>query len=142
MNQDVQRAAFNFENYKFTEFFFKYTPIEGKITYDVKFDPKGIYKLKTGNFQLTLDIIIAHSEDRNHVIGSATIVANFRFDNATSKDDIPSYFFGNSIAIIYPYIRAFVSNMTTQAQWSPLLLPLLNLSNLEAHLKANTTEEE
>lgn len=54
--------------------------------------------------------------------------------------DIPDFFYANSIAIIFPYIRAFVSTLTLQANIPPIVLPTLNLSQLRTILRDNTQE--
>ena len=54
-------------------------------------------------------------------------------------NDIPGFFYPNSIAILFPYIRAFVSTLTLQANVTPIVLPTLNLTNLQEKLKKNTT---
>ena len=57
----------------------------------------------------------------------------------TSFKDIPDFFNANSIAIVYPFIRAFVSTITLQAGLRLLVLPILNLNSLSATLKEQTT---
>lgn len=52
---------------------------------------------------------------------------------------MPSYFYRNSIAIVFPYIRAFISTVTLQANIPPIILPTMNLTSLEIPLKQNTT---
>ncbi|EXZ22215.1 pretranslocase subunit SecB family protein, partial [Bacteroides fragilis str. S13 L11] len=53
--------------------------------------------------------------------------------------EIPNFFYPNSIAILFPYVRAFVSTLTLQANIKPILLPTLNLSSLQDTLRENTT---
>ncbi|MBK7039827.1 MAG: protein-export chaperone SecB [Bacteroidetes bacterium] len=52
--------------------------------------------------------------------------------------EIPTFFYKNCIAIIFPYLRAFLSTLTLQANVKPLILPLMNLSGLEKPLIENT----
>ena len=68
----------------------------------------------------------------------ATINAEFDLKNIQTLEEIPSYFYKNCIASVYPYIRAFVSNLTLQANYMPLILPTLNLSMLEDTLIKQT----
>ncbi|CAM4366664.1 hypothetical protein AQBE111736_13510 [Aquirufa beregesia] len=42
------------------------------------------------------------------------------------------------MAILFPYLRAFISLVTLQINIPPLILPTLNLSSLEADLRKNT----
>lgn len=53
-------------------------------------------------------------------------------------NEIPNYFYANSLAIIFPYIRAFVSTITLQSNMHPIVLPTVNLMGLSEKLKRNT----
>lgn len=68
-------------------------------------------------------------------------LASFLFKGVESIDDIPTYFYSNSIAIVFPYVRAFVSTLTLQANYSPIVLPTMNLSDLNSQLKEHVTVE-
>lgn len=64
-------------------------------------------------------------------------VGAFKIDG----DAIPEFFYTNSIAILYPYVRAMVGLVCLQANFgSAVVLPTLNLSGLAGFLKDNTTE--
>lgn len=41
------------------------------------------------------------------------------FESARTLEDIPDYFYANSIAILFPYVRAFVSTVSLQANIPP-----------------------
>ena len=56
--------------------------------------------------------------------------------------EIPDFFYPNSLAIIFPYIRAFVSTLTLQANVRPIVLPTVNLMGLTDMLRKETTVEE
>lgn len=64
----------------------------------------------------------------------------FEFKNVETIEDIPDFFYKNSIAILFPYVRAYISLVTTQANVPGIILPTYNLSNLEEKLRNNTTE--
>jgi len=64
----------------------------------------------------------------------------FEFKNVQTIEDIPDFFYKNSIAILFPYVRAYISLVTTQANVPGIILPTHNLSSLEEKLRNNTTE--
>lgn len=64
--------------------------------------------------------------------------ATFMFKDEISFEDIPPYFFANSIVIIFPYVRAFVSTVSLQSNRPAIVLPTMNLSSLQDELKNNT----
>lgn len=49
--------------------------------------------------------------------------------NIHSLDDIPEYFYANSIAILFPYIRVFVSTVTLQANIKPIVLQHITITS-------------
>lgn len=60
-----------------------------------------------------------------------------------SSDEIPEFFYANSIAIVFPYVRAFISTISLQANIvPPIVLPTLNLSSLRDDLRESTTIHE
>ena len=65
-------------------------------------------------------------------------VAEYSFQKEIEFADIPPYFYSNSIAILFPYVRAFISNLSLQANFPPMILPTMNLSDLGEELKAHT----
>ena len=65
----------------------------------------------------------------------------FKFEEVNNFDEIPDFFYRNSIAILFPYLRAYVSMVTTQANVPGIILPTLNLSHLEHDLKSNTLQK-
>ena len=82
---------------------------------------------------------IAHEgEDTEKAVFKINSTAIFKFSSAIQIEEIPSYFYRNAIAIVFPYIRAFISTLTLQANTRLLKLGLMNLSALEKPLKENT----
>jgi preprotein translocase subunit SecB len=63
----------------------------------------------------------------------------FKFENSINFEEIPDYFYRNCIAILFPYVRAYLSIVTTQANVPGIMLPTMNLSSLEKTLRQNTT---
>jgi preprotein translocase subunit SecB len=143
MENKTKKAAFTLSNYKITNASLNYEVISNqdkKIKVD--FNPSGVYNQKNGLYKLTLDFYAFEEGkvDKENPFIRTVIIADYQFENVTSLDEIPVFFYSNSIAIIYPYIRAFVSNLSLQANMPPFILPTLNLSMLESTLKDNTIE--
>ena len=79
---------------------------------------------------------------KEDIFVKAKMTATFNFEKTMALTEIPDYFFTNSIAIVFPYLRAFISNLALQANWEPMIIPILNLSQMAKSLKENTTEAE
>ena len=135
----TKKAAFSFEDYKFTRFSIKFGELNDNESLGIDFVPSGEYDPKTGLFKLTLNFVAIAETSKRPVI-SVECVALFRFGEILPIENLPEYFFTNSTAILYPYIRAFVSTLTLQANYNAFVLPTLNVALLGERLKSDTVE--
>ncbi|WP_421803855.1 hypothetical protein [Flagellimonas sp.] len=130
----MEHAAFRFDSYKFDRVDFNYHNLgEGEI--DVRFEPSGIFNNEKKQYTLRLIFFALSDKDKFIEIESN---ATFSFTKLETFDDIPSFFYRNAIAIFFPYLRAYISLVTNQANHPAFILPTLNLSKLEIPLKENT----
>ena len=133
----MNKAAFSLKEYKFEKVsidFSKRTSNELNIT----FDPSGKFISENSTFELTI-VFNAFNEDVENSFVTIKCSSTFQFENEINFNEMPSYFYRNSIAIVFPYIRAFISTVTLQANIPPIILPTMNLTSLEIPLKQNTT---
>lgn len=133
------RAAFSLENYFFSKVLIN-TDHRQSNDLKVSFDPSGIFNSEKSEYELKF-IFNAISGESNSPFVNIECIANFKFENVSNFHEIPSYFYRNSIAIIFPYVRAFISTVTLQANIPPVILPTMNLSALENPLKENTVKK-
>ena len=105
--------------------------------FDCAFTPSGTYFPESGIYMTKL-IFEAKSPTNGEPIVRVECDATFEFGEPLPFENLPNYFFANSSAIIYPYIRAFISTLTLQANYPPFVLPTLNVSSLGKELRNNT----
>lgn len=134
-----ENAIFEFESFKVPYFIFKESNVK---TSEVKigFLPSGKYYLSDSKYELKLRVI-AHNIDNSDdkPIFKLTVVGVFKFKpENTQLENIPKFFYKNAIAIVFPYVRAFIFTMTAQSNTRVVKLGLMNLSNLEQPLMDNT----
>ncbi|MFM6975431.1 MAG: hypothetical protein ACKOW2_01075 [Sphingobacteriaceae bacterium] len=138
--KEAKKAVFDFEGYKISKFSFT-EPVQGEVNaINLGFAPSGKYFPDDRRFILYLQFT-ATIENNNEMVKeemmSVALESSFLFDSEVlSLDSIPPYFYRNSLAIIFPYLRAFVSTLTFQANIKPIILPILNLTTLETPLKS------
>lgn len=136
----MEAAVFSLTGYKFShiELNLEDIPVDTPLTLD--FAPKGEYLQEEGvyNLNFTFKSWAGNIKESKPVI-LVTCIASFKFKDAVLIDEIPKFFYSNSIAILFPYVRAFVSTLTLQANIKPILLPTLNLSSLQDLLREHTT---
>ena len=137
-------AAFRLLSYRFPTFTFDITKQpdsteEGDVAIRLGFVPRGFYSQAARLFKLVVDVEVLVNEVPLCKICCEAI---FEFVSELKKEDLPDYFYPNSIAIVYPYIRAFCSLMTTQSNNTGIILPVLNLTSFGEKLKRNTILQE
>jgi len=140
---EVKKAAFGFKDYEVSEFAFKRPPNTNNDSFSIGFAPTGEYNNSDSTFIMTLGFNASYEmEDGGKSIDVINLIlkATFTFDEGTSIDEIPDYFYRNSLGIIYPYLRAFVSTLTFQANLKPpMILPIFNLTELEKPFRESVT---
>ncbi len=105
----------------------------------ISFSPKGLIKPKESTFQLTLGVKI--EDENNTLLIDITAESDYIFDSEVDKETLKNLFYINAPALLFPYIRAYISTLTNLSGIKPITLPTLNLSALGSELQNNTTEE-
>lgn len=138
---NTSAATFSLEKYSFDKAIIDFTKNNSKQL-TINFIPSGEFERIDGSSIYNLKFIFnAIDNESKKMVVSLECNAIFKFQNVDSLDKIPTYFYVNSIAILFPYVRAFVSTITLQSNNDPIMLPTLNLSDLEQELRNNTTEK-
>lgn len=133
----MKEAVFSLIDYSIIKAVLNLEDIPTECTFDLDFSPSGLYQQDERRYIL---LLIFKAKYGNNVEAiNIKVKAIYQFKENLSINEIPPYFYSNSIAIIFPYIRAFVSTITLQANIAPIVLPTLNISALESVLKSNTT---
>lgn len=140
---DIQKGAFSFRSYQIPQFSFNELPSNATseiLRFD--FSPSGKFKKDSSEFELSLKLrVFVVQNEQEFTTVELFFKSYFIFKDVTNLSEIPPYFYINSTAIIFPYIRAFISTLSLQANYfEVIVLNLLNLSGLEKPLRENTTE--
>ena len=102
------------------------------------FAPKGIINRDEATFQLHLGVKI---EDENKTFNiELEAVANYTFEKKEGLDTLGQLFYINAPALLFPYVRAYISTLTNLSGFEPINLPTLNMTRLGDGLKKNTVE--
>jgi len=133
----MQDAAFYLKSYNFSKVTIDYSYEKGEDV-SLQILPTGEYSKAKSEYKLTFNFSANSGNESPFIIIVCDSI--FKFKNVNDINEIPSFFFQNSIAILFPYIRAFVSTVTLQANHNPMILPTMNLSSLEELLRNSTTE--
>jgi len=129
-------SSFNFEGFKIIKSYFEMNEGDEEQTFSINFNPTGIIHKGTSKFDLQIGVLI---EERNNKFKAEIIVLGvFKFVSDMQEDMLDNFFYKNAPAILFPYIRAYITTLTSLSGISPVILPTLNLSLLGPELKKNT----
>ena len=135
----MDKALFSLESFRFEEVEMHLGDTSSSMKLSIV--PSGVFFCEESRYEL-LFVFNALKDDMaeegNDVVVSITCKASFKFTDIHSLNDIPDFFYSNSIAILFPYVRSFISSVTLQANVMPIVLPVMNLSSLQETLKNKT----
>lgn len=135
----MDKATFTLIGYYFDHVVIDFQNYTENGQWFVDINPSGSYNEETGEYTLLFLFVGRFGEAEGAPRVETQCKALFKFGSPLKYEDIPSYFYANSIAIIFPYVRAFVSTVTLQANLQPVILPTYNLSALKDMLVEKTT---
>lgn len=129
-------SKFQFKGFKITRSLIERINEDQSKKLSLNFSPKGTINKDAGVFQLTLGVNI---EDESKTLTiEIEAVADYDFDKEISKEELNNFFYLNAPALLFPYIRAYISTLTNLSGFNPINLPTLNMSRLGEDLKKNT----
>lgn len=137
---EVIKSKFSFIEFLIEESSISRKPINEKGELSIDITPYGVIDKSRNVFQLRLVVSISESNERF----KANIVAIglFLFEEISDASALPEYFLINAPAIIFPYIRSYISALTALSGMEAINLPLVRMANLVEKLKDNMTEVE
>lgn len=133
---ETPKSKFSFIGYNIVESHLKMSPnqISGD-DFNFNINPSGI---KRGNkFYLTLDTTLSAKD--NSFEAKVIIIGEFEFD--ITQDQITPFFTCNAPAIMFPYIRAYISSLTALSGAKTIVIPTLNMQGLGKVLSEFITDE-
>ena len=131
MNEKIEKARFRFVEYLFKETSIKLTGED--ISDDVEFgiEPNGIFEEDNKTFILTLNVLVKDKKSSLEV--KMTVTGKFEYETNDIQELVP-YLGFNAPAIMFPYIRAYITNITALGGMSPIILPTLNMESVGKEL--------
>ena len=133
----MNKAIFRIDNYHFVEASLNFD-IPENASLDIHILPSGVFFQSQSRYELNFIVNVMYEEKQ---VVYVNCKAEFSFSEHTKFEEIPDFFYPNCLAIIFPYVRAFVSTITLQANIKPILLPTLNLMSLKEKLLSKTRKE-
>lgn len=120
-------AKFRFKNYKIVESHIVSDPEkEASQKLDVEFDQ--IVGVNENGCNMRLEMR-AHVTDENKVLNiEVKAYGFFEFDSEISSEEKNIFFRTSAPAILFPYVRAYITTLSSLSGVKPVILPTLNMS--------------
>ncbi len=134
--EKISQAPFKFRSFFIAESKIKITPETKGKTIDISVAPKGTISEIDKTFEIQLEIFL-NSEDGLEI--SVKMVGLFEFREVVKSDNLSNYFYVNAPAIIFPYLRSYISALTALSGCNTIILPPMNIMSLGKDLERNTT---
>lgn len=120
-------ASFRFLEYKIVESYLKYNPAIpefNNLSVNIK-SSAGVNE-KDLKFKLELELEVKNESD--DFTASVKAIGLFEFDSNLSDKHKEIFFNSSAPAILFPYIRAYITSLTALSGIQPIILPTINLS--------------
>jgi preprotein translocase subunit SecB len=115
---------------------------EGELSkqFKINFKPAGKYFVSKNRFRLQLGLHVLN--DSGLLTIELDAIADYEIKGSDDGQKLSNFFYINAPAILFPYIRAYISTLTTLSGIPTVTLPTLNLTNLAEELERNTERVE
>lgn len=131
---DTFKSKFKLKNFVVKSFSITREP--GKQgTADLDLKPYAIHNPAKRHFQLILEIKLKDKQSSYQI--DMLAMGNFEFQKGLEQKELTGYFLTNAPALIFPYVRSYISAVTALSGLSAINLPVMNLSSLKPLLQAN-----
>jgi len=104
--------------------------------FNIKIKPSGVINSESKDFLLTLDLRIKDDSETFDI--KLSVLGYFNYEDVDGEEHLNDYFYTNASALVFPFIRSYVSAVTALSGLDAITLPIMNLTNLKSELKKNT----
>jgi preprotein translocase subunit SecB len=133
-----ENSKFKFEGYKISHSELNLSDSKSdNLEFCIGIKAKG--KISEKHFLLKLDTSIASND--NSVSANVVMEGSFVFDESISKDMLNNLFCANAPAIMFPYIRAYISTLTAISGVDAVILPTLAMVPLGEEIRKSLDED-
>lgn len=131
-------SKFQFKGYRIKKSFIELEENSNFDNLKIGFKVSGLVNKKDNIFLLDLGVNISNQKEDLKIQVDA--IGTYQFDGVDKIEDqeISSFFYVNSSALLFPYLRAYISTLTNLSGNKSVTLPTMNLTSLGEELKSNT----
>lgn len=125
---EQEKSRFKFEGYKIIHSELDLPDVDSICEeFSIGIEAKG--KIRDEHFYLTLNATIASKDEK--FFANVVMVGEFVFDKEINKGMLEGLFCTNAPAIMFPYIRAYISTLTALSGRDTVIVPTLMMTPLK-----------
>lgn len=128
----MSNSKFQFQGYNITRSLIERTAENPDLNVSIAFSPQGVLNKANNQFKLNLSVKITDKKETYNI--EIDVVAVYTFENIENSE---SLLYINAPALVFPYIRAYISTLTTLSGLPTVMLPTMNLTEVGKELKNN-----
>lgn len=137
--EESKKAGFQFTGFQVIKSHINKTGSE-KVgdNLELNFTPRGEKDEAKKIFNLYLGVSITNTDKSFSV--EIDIVGFFIYADELGQEAINNYFYVNAPAILFPYVRAYISALTALSGFEAITLPTINITFLGNALREHTVD--
>lgn len=125
---NTTRASLQFFGYHVDKMVFNAKPNFNSEDTQIELQPsfsRTIQQINADEYEVTIGVEL--KQNNLPFIAELAITGKFKYDGSLDADKMLKI---NAVAIMYPYVRATLSMMTTLAAVPPVIIPTINLAQM------------
>jgi len=136
--ENTEKSKFQFTGFQIIKSIIEKKEAEKVGTnFSLGFSPRGEKEEKSNEFKLYLGVKV--EDEKKTFKAEIEAVGYFKFDPSQEEKILGNFFYINAPAILFPYIRAYISALTNLSGIETVTLPTINMTSLGNTLKENTS---
>ena len=127
MENNTKQARFQFLSYLIDQVSINFTGKQLSKEMEFAINPEGKFNQEEKKFELIMSVIV---NDKEHNMDLNMRIRGFFSYDGDDMGELKSFIGINSPAILFPYIRSYVTNITALGGLSPVIMPTLNMKGV------------
>lgn len=136
--KQVVQAPFKFRSFIIAESMISLQPSTKAESIDLNINPSGIIFEEDKVFEITLEMELKSADGLDVKV---KIIGTFEFEEVVVVENLNNYFYVNAPAIIFPYLRSYISALTALSGCSTVIIPPMNMMSLGKKLEEKTIKK-
>ncbi len=121
-------AKFRLKDYRITKSYFEVNPANISPSDNVGIEVKRENLLNESEHLFKLDMSVKVADEKGNINISMKIEGVFEFDRDLTDEQRNSFFDVNAPAILLPFVRAYISSLTSLSGFNHIILPTINFA--------------